>query len=769
MREVPSIPAGLDPKLRNVLSAVRESLNAAIKNINLNTESLAGMTQWIQPALSSSTDLVTFNESLIQSTLESATGADGAAGVSSRTVSLETPDQAFTYDTSGAHPLPASAVITANALNTVGVVYYEFFVNDVSTGVATTTNTYTYTPQVLFDSMPDKLEVQIREDSLDGDIEARDQMSMIGLRAGSHGIVISVPNDSHTLPRSTAGVVNYVGSGTKINVWEGATALTEDAISPYANSTFRVTAVGTGITPGTTTGAGTTTLTYGDSSNMTTDPAKIIFTIIAKREDGTEMTFTHQQSLSFSQQGTGGAAGDSVDIVFVRSATQPATPTASPGTPTAPITWYTDVASVPASANPLWSSVGFKTSASANYTWSTPVKIEGTSVAEVTVFTRGVPTTTPTGGTYTFSTPPVLTVPTSTGATWYTSIPSGTTAVYTSRAVVSTAAGNTSAVAITGWTTPVISFQNGNDGNDGARGNFTAVIIVPGKSWPDGNATVNAQAYAAIIALPGSGGVLRLGDSVAAVDTLTSPPGATWVLTKQVTAVGNPGTWSAQAKVLDGNLLVTGSVKAAMLQAGVTPAVSGTTMSGQGGIINSDGTFALGNPVNSTTGIGANISYNGTTMTLNGNVVGTGNIQNHATSFAWSITDGATIAKNASATICSLDVLTDTDLTSTMMLYAIVTGSYYISSGTSTAEITVAAKLKNYTGGPTLRNLGSTNQFVSGGVNTVSFSCSGYVTGTAFSMPAGSYVVDVLVTHQNGTTVQTVVVSANLYVQLLKK
>lgn len=626
MREVPSIPAGLEPKLRNVLSAVRESLNAAIKNINLNTESLAGMTQLIQPALDSSTDLVTFNESLIQSTLESATGADGAAGVSSRTVSLETPDQAFTYDTSGAHPLPTSSVITATALNTVGVVYYEFFVNDVSTGVATTTNTYTYTPQVLFDSMPDKLEVQIREDSIDGPIEARDMMTMFGLRAGSHGITVELSNEAHTLPRSTAGVVNYVGSGTKINVWEGAAALTEDAISPYANSTFRVTAVGTGITPGTTTGAGTTTLTYGDSSNMTTDPAKIIFTIIAKREDGTEMTFTHQQSLSFSQQGTAGAAGDSVDIVFVRSATQPATPTASPGTPTAPITWYTDVASVPASANPMWSSVGFKTSVSANYTWSTPVRIEGTSVAEVTVFTRGVPTTTPTGGTYTFSTPPVLTVPTSTGATWYTSIPSGSAAVYTSRAVVSTSAGNTSAVAITGWTVPVVSFQNGSDG---VRGNFTAVIIVPGKSWPTNSATVDAQAYAAIIALPGAGGVLRLGDSVAAVDSYPSP---TWVLTKQVIAVGNPGTWSAQAQVLDGNLLVTGSVKADMLQAGVNPLVSGTTMSGQGGIINSDGTFALGNPVNSTTGIGANISYNGTTMTLNGNVVGTGNIQNNAIS-----------------------------------------------------------------------------------------------------------------------------------------
>ena len=771
MREVPSIPAGLEPKLRNVLSAVRESLNAAIKNINLNTESLAGMTQWIMPAIEANNDLTIFSQAQINAALESATGADGAAGIAARAVSLTTPSQSFTYDTSGAHPLPASAVITATAFNTVGVVYYEFFVNDVSTGVATTSNTYTYTPRSAFTGMPDKLEVQIREDGLDGAIEARDQMTMIGLKAGSNGITVMLSNEAHTLPRSTAGVVTYTGSGTKINVWEGTTALTEDSSSPYANSTFRVTAAATGITTGSITGTGTTTLTYGDANSMTTDPAKIDFTIIAKRQDGTEITISKQQSLSYSQAGATGAGGDAVDLVFVRAASQPATPTASSGTPTAPITWYTDVASVPASANPLWSSAGFKASASANYTWDTPVRVEGASVAEVTVFTRGVPTTTPTGGTYTFSTPPVLTVPTSTGATWYTSIPSGTTAVYTSRAVVSTAAGNTSAVAITGWTTPVISFQNGNDGNDGndgsngatgARATFTTyATYATAAAWND------ATAYSAILAMTGSGGIILVGDEVTLCYPNTTAP--TYVLTKYVTAVGNLGTWAVRGQVIDGNLLVTGSVKAAMLQAGVTPAVSGTTMSGQGGIINSDGTFALGNPVNSTTGIGANISYNGTAMTLNGNVVGTGNIQNNATSFAWSIKDGATIAKNASATICSLDLLTDTALTSTMMLYAIVTGSYYISSGTGTAEITVTAKLKNYTGGPTLRNLSSTNQFVSGGVNTVSFSCSGYVTGTAFSMPASSYVVDVLVTHPNGTTVQTVVVSANLYVQLLKK
>jgi hypothetical protein len=561
MREVPSIPVGLEPKLRNVLSAVRESLNAAITNINANSEGLNGIRQWIMPAIEANNDLTIFSQAQINAALESATGADGAAGIAARAVSLTTPNQSFTYDTNGANPSPATSVITATVFNTVGVVYYEFFLNDVSTGTATTSNTYTYTPKTSFTGMPDKLEVQIREDGLDGAIEARDQMTMIGLKAGSHGITVMLSNEAHTLPRSTAGVVTYTGSGTKINVWEGTTALTEDSSSPYANSTFRVTTAATGITPGSITGTGTTTLTYGDANSMTTSPAKIDFTIIAKRQDGTEITISKQQSLSYSQAGATGAGGDAVDLVFVRAASQPAIPTASSGTPTAPITWYTDVASVPASANPLWSSAGFKASASANYTWDTPVRVEGASVAEVTVFTRGVPTSTPTGGTYTFSNPPVLAVPTSTGATWYTSIPSGTTAVYTSRAVVSTAAGNTSAVAITGWTTPVISFQNGNDGSNGgngSRGTFTTYAAIGYPGWD------SATAYAAIIAMPNSQSTLVVGDEVTLCYPNTTAP--SWVLTQYVASIGNPGTWSVRGQVFDGNLMITGSLSAASLK-----------------------------------------------------------------------------------------------------------------------------------------------------------------------------------------------------------
>jgi hypothetical protein len=56
---------------------------------------------------------------------------------------------------------------------------------------------------------------------------------------------------------------------------------------------------------------------------------------------------------------------------------------------------------------------------------------------------------------------------------------------------------------------------------------------------------------------------------------------------------------------------------------GSSPAISGTTMTGSGSVIVDSGNFAFGNAT-------TNISFNGTQMTLNGNVVATGNINNNA-------------------------------------------------------------------------------------------------------------------------------------------
>lgn len=60
---------------------------------------------------------------------------------------------------------------------------------------------------------------------------------------------------------------------------------------------------------------------------------------------------------------------------------------------------------------------------------------------------------------------------------------------------------------------------------------------------------------------------------------------------------------------------------------GTSPTISGTTMTGAGSVIVDTGNFAFGNPT-------TNISFNGTQMTLNGNVVATGNINANAVTVA---------------------------------------------------------------------------------------------------------------------------------------
>ena len=164
--------------------------------------------------------------------------------------------------------------------------------------------------------------------------------------------------------------------------------------------------------------------------------------------------------------GTTGGSGDSVDIIFKRSATQPATPSPSVGTPA---TWYSDVNSVPAGTDPIWSSVGTNTGTGTNYTWQTPLLIEGQngtdglSVAELLIYIRATSTpSTPTGGSYNFTTQ-TLTAPSG----WYSYVPTGTDPVYTSRSVASIQGTTGTDTSLT-WTTPTLSFQNGPTGPQGA-------------------------------------------------------------------------------------------------------------------------------------------------------------------------------------------------------------------------------------------------------------------------------------------------------------
>lgn len=266
--------------------------------------------------------------------------------------------------------------------------------------------------------------------------------------------------------------------------------------------------------------------------------------------------------------GDPGSAGDSVDIVFRRSAAQPATPAASAGVPT---DWYSDVASVPVGADPIWSSVGTKASGAANYSWQTPIKIQGSdgasglSIVELTIFRRAASApATPTGGTYNFATK-TLTPPSG----WSASVPSGADPVYTSRATVSSTDPSATSVAVSGWTVPVVSFQNGtngtngSNGSDGARGSLTgygANYGISSSSWnaSQAQAVIYNMVYGAALTSYASTSHLRIGD------TVTLSNGSTFAETRY----WGGSSWLNPGVVIDGNLLVNGTVSANYLSVG---------------------------------------------------------------------------------------------------------------------------------------------------------------------------------------------------------
>jgi hypothetical protein len=309
----------------------------------------------------------------------------------------------------------------------------------------------------------------------------------------------------------------------------------------------------TGTLSASMTGTGTTRTL--NTSAVTTDSIVIKITW-----DGQEdyVTIAKVREGLDGSAGSSGADGDSIDIIFQRAATQPATPTASASIPSG---WYSDVVSVPASSNPIWSSVGSKPSGASNYTWNTPLKIEGSdgysgvSVVELTIFRRSASAlTTPTGGAYNFATK-VLTPPSG----WSISVPVGTDPVYTSRATVTSTNLTATAVSPGTWTSPVISFQNGNTGVDG----ITIVLSNESHSLPassDGVVSSYLNSGTTIVVYEGTTALSAVspitGNSQFSIGTPTQSPLSTLTVGAR-TYAGTTGTVAAHSGMVNGTDSVT--------------------------------------------------------------------------------------------------------------------------------------------------------------------------------------------------------------------
>jgi hypothetical protein len=422
-----AIPSGSDPLY----------IITAIANSQTNTDTISA-NEWSTPVILAKD------------------GAKGESGLNSAVFGIDNASSTFNKNAAGVLSPATGIVLTTSYQNITGTITYQWQKN--STNISGATSSSYTVPTTDYASVTTNAYKCIITGTVNGAASSlNDTITIPLLVDGSSSPVVVLSNDNITVPAPNTGYagINFSSAGCSVQAYIGTNALTYSATG--GANTFKVTLATTGVTV-----AANTNASIPAPTAMSADVAYTDVTVTIYDSSNTALTPIVQRiTYSVSRTGNTGSAGDAVDVIFIRSASQPLAPTASTSTPT---NWYSDVASVPAGANALWSSVGIKPAGTTTYTWDTPSRIEGASVAEVTVYTRGVPTTTPTGGSYTFgAASPLTTVPTSIGATWSASIPTGTAAVYTSRAVVNTAAGNTSAVAITGWSIPVISLQNGVD------------------------------------------------------------------------------------------------------------------------------------------------------------------------------------------------------------------------------------------------------------------------------------------------------------------
>jgi hypothetical protein len=122
-----------------------------------------------------------------------------------------------------------------------------------------------------------------------------------------------------------------------------------------------------------------------------------------------------------------------------------------------------------------------------------------------------------------------------------------------------------------------------------------------------------------------------------------------------------------------GDLTVTGDFKAGTAQ------VSGTTMTGAGGILKNGGNFAFGNAT-------TNIAFNGSQLTLNGNVVNTANVVTNAVNDVY-------ITTSETASSLSLSVPIPANCSGAVILVGL--GSYISGDGKTIFEGPASGTLKS--------------------------------------------------------------------------
>jgi len=385
-------------------------------------------------------------------------GNEGAAGSNAKTVRLTASDYSIVYDQEGENPDPSGTItLTATSQNfTDG--HFKFtgdgITDETSYTDGTTANSDTFSfsvPSSHF-TTPKTLRVGVSEGTAASTEIAFDTINIFAVKDGTNAYTVILTNEAHAFTANASGTVSdYSGSGTDIEVYKGATALDSVSGTPGTGE-FSVTVTDdTNITAGSVDVTPSDKATINNHSSLTSTSASITYSINIENIQ----TVLKKQTFSRSDKGATGLTGASVNIVFIRATSAPATPSDSSGVPTG----WSD--SPPSGTDLLFAVKGTKAAGATNFTWGTVYQVEGTAVAEIAIYRKASSVTTPTGGSYNFTTN-TLTAPTS----WSTSVPTLSAngdKVYLSVGLFSGSPEETSAT--TTWSTPVLYAQR-TDGAD---------------------------------------------------------------------------------------------------------------------------------------------------------------------------------------------------------------------------------------------------------------------------------------------------------------
>jgi hypothetical protein len=297
---------------------------------------------------------------------------EGLKGANARAVSITAPAQIFVTAKNSTTPSPTSIVLTAVQSNFVNPTYTWLVDGVAATSTIGTASANTFTLNS-FAPVGSKTVRVTATETVDGVAYSQfDIFTVYSLREGDDAFIGGLSNENQTISCDSAGDA-ITGQFPVTSNFYAALGTTFLSASTNPVVTFAKVSYN-----GSTTASDCTINSAGliTINALNTNSATAVFTATIYGGTANAKTITKELSLNKSKDGAKGETGEGTAQIYRRSASQPATPAASATTPSG---WFDTVAGA-TGTDPLWTSFGKRAVGASNYTWQTPVRVEGTTV-----------------------------------------------------------------------------------------------------------------------------------------------------------------------------------------------------------------------------------------------------------------------------------------------------------------------------------------------------------------------------------------------------